>query len=47
MGKDNSVNVPTSSNKPIEGAEHPGVMEKEKNATKGMTSDAMKTSAIT
>ena len=32
VGKDNSANVPTSSDKPTEEAEHPGVTEKVKNA---------------
>ena len=47
VGKDSSVIIPTSSDKLAEGAEHPGVPEKEKTANQGVALDAMKPPAIT
>jgi len=47
VGKDSSVNVPTSSDKSTEEAEHPGITEKEKNANQGVAPDAMKPPTVT
>ena len=47
VGKDNPTKVLTSSDNLSEVAEDPGVIEKEKNANKGMAPDAMKPPTVT
>ena len=47
VGKDNPAKVLTSSDNPFEVAKDPGVIEKEKNANKGVALDAKKPPAIT
>ena len=47
MSKDSSASVPTSFDKPVEKAEHPKVIEKEKNANQGVAPNAMKPLAVT
>ena len=47
VGKDNTANVPTSSDKPSEEAEQPRVTKKEKNTNQGVAPDAMKPPTVT
>ena len=47
VGKDSTANVPTSSTQPVEEAEHPSVIGKEKNANQGVASNAMKPLSVT
>ena len=47
VSKDSSASVPTSFDKPAEKAEHPKVIEKEKNANQGVAPNAMKPLAVT